>query len=142
MVFVLLNPDNTVNFIGESIEGLHTDGLEVLEFNGKTPVEIQDNVYPEFAVWDRTHNIVRDVRHRPELINDGKTAADRARDTRDQFLVILDNYVSNPLRWNALTEEQQQALTTYREKLLDVPQQGGFPARIVWPKAPAFLPRS
>ncbi|AQT28061.1 putative tail fiber assembly protein [Vibrio phage pVa-21] len=142
MAIVLLNPDNTVNYIGTTLEGLFTEGLEVLEINSRTPEEIQNNVYPEFAVWDRKHNLVRDVRQRPELLIDGKSDADRQRATRDALLGILDTYVSNPLRWNALTEEQQQALTTYREKLLDVPQQGGFPARIVWPKAPAFLPRS
>jgi len=47
----------------------------------------------------------------------------------------------SPMRWNAMTEAQKQAWTTYRQALLDVPQQPGFPwggalDKVPWPKQP------
>ena len=42
----------------------------------------------------------------------------------------------NPIRWAALTSEQQTAMTNYRQQLLDVPLQEGFPWEIAWPEKP------
>ncbi len=42
----------------------------------------------------------------------------------------------NPMRWETLTELQKDAWRAYRQALLDVPQQEGFPTNIVWPEAP------
>ena len=42
----------------------------------------------------------------------------------------------NPIRWAALTSEQQTAMTNYRQLLLDVPAQEGFPWEITWPEKP------
>ena len=42
----------------------------------------------------------------------------------------------NPMRWEAMTELQKDAWRTYRQALLDVPQQEGFPTNIVWPEVP------
>lgn len=42
----------------------------------------------------------------------------------------------NPIRWAALTTEQQTAMTTYRQQLLDVPAQEGFPWTVTWPEKP------
>ncbi|APL99502.1 tail fiber protein [Aquamicrobium phage P14] len=66
-------------------------------------------------------------------------AAQTARAQRDQLLVELDGYVSNPLRWASLAQEQQGEVAAYRQALLDVPQQAGFPLGIDWPAKPAFL---
>ena len=63
-----------------------------------------------------------------------KASTRRARDamiSRD-----VDPIVSNPLRWAALTAEQQQAWVDYRQALLDIPQQSGFPHDVVWPTKP------
>lgn len=59
-----------------------------------------------------------------------------ARAKRDGLLRELDAVVYNPLRWNEFTEAEQQALADYRQALLDVPQQEGFPDEIDWPKNP------
>lgn len=63
-----------------------------------------------------------------------------AKQVRSQRNFILatevDPMVSNPLRWNALSADQQQAWADYRIALLDVPQQAGFPNDVVWPTAP------
>jgi len=48
----------------------------------------------------------------------------------------VDVIAGNALRWAALTAEQQQAWADYRQALLDVPQQAGFPDNVVWPTKP------
>ncbi len=45
----------------------------------------------------------------------------------------VDSIASNVLRWGALSPAEQAALATYRQSLLDVPQQAGFPKTHVWP---------
>jgi len=62
--------------------------------------------------------------------------ADELRDQRDAKLKQFDAIVSNPLRWAEFTAEQQAELAAYRQALLDVPQQDGFPAQIEWPVMP------
>jgi len=47
----------------------------------------------------------------------------------------------SPMRWLAMTEEQRNAWIKYRQDLLDVPQQEGFPwdgdiAAVPWPVQP------
>lgn len=58
------------------------------------------------------------------------------RSERDAKLLALDSIVSNPLRYNASTSEQKVALEEYRQALLDVPQQTGFPQDVEWPVMP------
>ena len=59
-----------------------------------------------------------------------------ARAKRDDLLRELDAIVSNPLRWAEFDDETKQALAEYRQALLDVPQQEGFPENIEWPENP------
>jgi len=64
---------------------------------------------------------------------DAATAAD-VRAERDRRLVAeVDPIVSNPLRWNSMSEQEQANMSAYRLALLDVPQQAGFPNTISWP---------
>ena len=63
-------------------------------------------------------------------------AAAQVRSQRDQLLLDVDAFVGNPLRWAALSSNEQTAWATYRTALLNVPQQSGFPSTITWPTAP------
>jgi hypothetical protein len=64
-------------------------------------------------------------------------AAQAVRAERDMKLANeVDPIAGNALRWAALTAEQQQAWADYRQALLDVPSQSGFPHEIVWPTKP------
>ena len=63
-------------------------------------------------------------------------AAAEVRSKRNQLLREVDVFVGNPLRWAALSSNEQTAWATYRTALLDVPQQSGFPSTITWPTAP------
>jgi hypothetical protein len=56
------------------------------------------------------------------------TAADMVRSERKFRLVRqVDPIASNTLRWNALSTEQQEQLSTYRQELLDMTAKPGFP---------------
>jgi hypothetical protein len=61
-----------------------------------------------------------------------------ARSHRDEMLKELDALVSNPLRWDSFSEETKQALSVYRQALLDLPEQSGFPENINWPVPPSI----
>jgi hypothetical protein len=61
--------------------------------------------------------------------------AQRARAKRDNLLKEVVDSV-NPMRWEALSEAQKDAWRAYRQALLDVPQQEGFPNNITWPEVP------
>lgn len=48
----------------------------------------------------------------------------------------VDPIAGNALRWAELDAEVQSAWAAYRQALLDVPQQAGFPNDVTWPIAP------
>jgi hypothetical protein len=64
------------------------------------------------------------------------TAAADVRADRDGRLLEVDAIAGNALRWAALDADTQTAWATYRQALLDVPQQAGFPHDITWPTKP------
>ena len=64
-------------------------------------------------------------------------AAKQARAARNRILSKqVDVIAGNALRWAALTPEKQAEWAEYRQALLDVPQQSGFPHEISWPTPP------
>jgi len=72
----------------------------------------------------------------PEPDEPEPSAEEQARWKRDGLLYELDAIVSNPLRWNEFDDETKQAYADYRQALLDVPQQPGFPEDVEWPELP------
>ena len=59
----------------------------------------------------------------------------------ERYLRLRQCDKMSPMRWNSLTEEQKQAWADYRQALLDVPQQEGFPwggdpEKVPWPAKP------
>jgi hypothetical protein len=66
---------------------------------------------------------------------DAAAAAD-VRADRDGRLLEVDAIAGNALRWAALDADTQAAWATYRQALLDVPQQEGFPDNVTWPTKP------
>jgi len=61
----------------------------------------------------------------------------QVRAERDQRLLTVDAIAGNALRWAALDADTQAAWAAYRQALLDVPQQAGFPNDVVWPQEPS-----
>lgn len=64
------------------------------------------------------------------------TATD-IREERDFiFQTEVDPVVSNSLRWESMTTEKQQEWKDYRQALLDITEQEGFPENVTWPTKP------
>ena len=59
----------------------------------------------------------------------------RVRMQRNALLTQSDTAVL-PDRWAAMTPEKQQAWSTYRQALRDIPLQAGFPWNVSWPTQP------
>lgn len=65
--------------------------------------------------------------------------AEKIRMRRNAMLAsIVDPIVSNPLRWDGLTSEQQTEMQTYRTELLNVTDQETFPTSVIFPTAPSW----
>tara|TARA_R110000764_G_scaffold6147_1_gene23362 strand:- start:44 stop:457 length:414 start_codon:yes stop_codon:yes gene_type:complete len=62
--------------------------------------------------------------------------AAEVRSNRNRRLAEVDAVAGNALRWAALDADTQAAWATYRQALLDVPQQAGFPNTVTWPAEP------
>jgi hypothetical protein len=60
-----------------------------------------------------------------------------SRQHRDQLLSQVDRV--NPIWYGSLTSQQQSELAQYRQCLLDVPQQPGWPESVTWPRVPTWL---
>lgn len=63
---------------------------------------------------------------------DGKLSAEilaeQKRSERNGYLeTYVDPVVSNPLRWEGLTDDEKNQLKAYRQYLLDIPQDEAFP---------------
>jgi hypothetical protein len=69
----------------------------------------------------------------PTQVELDATTAAQVRDDRDGRLEEVDAIAGNALRWTALDAVTQAEWSTYRQALLDVPQQAGFPNDITWP---------
>ncbi len=62
----------------------------------------------------------------------------QVRATRDMKLATeVDPIAGNALRWSALDADTQAAWAAYRQALLDVPAQAGFPHNVTWPEVPS-----
>jgi 5-methylthioribose kinase len=61
--------------------------------------------------------------------------ADNYRQRRNKFLTIHVDTI-NAVRWSTFTDEQKLAWQQYREDLLNLPQQEGFPENVVFPTKP------
>ena len=62
--------------------------------------------------------------------------AAEVRADRDERFTEVDAVAGNTLRWAALDTATQAEWSTYRQALLDVPQQEGFPNTVTWPTKP------
>ena len=59
------------------------------------------------------------------------------RSKRDKLLIEhVDVVAGNSLRWASLGADEQSSWSTYRNALLNLPQQEGFPNSVVWPQKP------
>lgn len=58
---------------------------------------------------------------------------------RDNLLQThVDPIASNALRWSELSDDQRMQLSEFRQLLLEMPDQDGFPYTVSWPDVPGF----
>lgn len=73
----------------------------------------------------------------PPQIDDQIKQGAIIRAQRDRLLrEHVDPLAGNALRWAALDVDTQLSWASYRQALLDVPQQSGFPYKVIWPTKP------
>lgn len=87
-----------------------------------------------FHDWDDTGEVWVDKSPTQEELDVALSA--QLRSERNDLLLEVDAYVSNPLRWAGIDAPTQALWATYRLDLLDVPQQAGFPNTHTWPNKP------
>ena len=148
MAIILVNKDNTVNYIGEELtDNLVTDGLDIIYVNDRTPVEIQNNIPPEFCVYDYNTKMVMDIRNNPHLVKDLtlenlSTQEEKEayqRHIRKRFLRNVDIVLGNKLWFDSLSDDEKRQVYQYRQDLLDITKQKTFPDYVSWPQIPSFI---
>jgi Phage tail assembly chaperone protein len=72
-----------------------------------------------------------------EDIDENLEISNQLRSFRNQLLSAVDRI--NPVWYASLGAQEQTDLVVYRQQLLDVPQQAGFPTQVEWPAKPAWL---
>lgn len=70
-----------------------------------------------------------------EDIEDEASAELRAR-RKLVLLGVVDPFVTNPLRWQSLTEAEHAEVNSFRDALLNISEQEGWPLDITWPETP------
>ena len=70
---------------------------------------------------------------------DAAAASGVRQDRADKLVAEVDPLAGNSLRWADLTSEQQQDVSDYRQSLLDITEQGGFPHNVTWPTKPDWM---
>lgn len=62
----------------------------------------------------------------------------QGRQLRDKYLHQHVDTI-NAVRWQSLSDQQRQEIMDYRQALLDVPAQTGWPRTVTWPQLPDWL---
>lgn len=94
-------------------------------------------------LWEKNKSTARLVNGEivlgPDPVTVNESKKEYIRKIRDQKLKRCDRM--SPMRWLSLTEEQKNEWINYRQALLDIPQQEGFPwdgdmDKAPWPNKP------
>ena len=130
IVSVSKRPDNFVLPEGfATIEGKYNSTTQYVDQNQQVqnlPLPPDDSGNYEFNWTEWRYDL------KNEPVNEGTE-----RNRRTGLLGAIDRISAT--RYASLSPAQQQELQTYRQALLDVPQQAGFPTNITWPTKPDWL---
>jgi len=70
MTYILINQDNTLNWIGSKWDNsLVLEGVTVIEISDKSPKEVMGDLEFLDAVWDASEKKVKSITDNPELVN-------------------------------------------------------------------------
>lgn len=116
---------------------IFSDGAYLVQDSGSDPMppmpENASEVDPRpNSFYDRVGDAwVENIERKTEALTE-EVRLDRDNKLKKE----VDPVVTNPLRWAELTTEKQNEWTQYRNDLLNVPQQAGFPITVNWPTKP------
>jgi len=99
-------------------------------------MEVSEEVWQESLKYN--YNCV-DIINSCLIKKDFSTLEERmstVRNSRNFKLSELDLIIGNPFRFQELSDDTKNKLKEYRQNLLDVPQQSGFPDNVIWPIMP------
>lgn len=100
------------------------------ELNGKCRIEQTIPTRDANGSYIRAYKFI-------ELTKDELEIADaNNRLKRDKTLATFVDSI-NAVRWASMSPEKQEAWTKFRTALLDITDQPGWPANLVWPKIPS-----
>lgn len=101
-------------------------------FDDNTPEDLLEVAVKERSLTPATQAQIDAV------LNPTPTPEQQAANVRAQRTSLLADLDAKTvtLRWVGYTEEYQKALTGYRQALLDVTKQPGFPTNVTWPAQP------
>ncbi len=144
MAYVLVNPDNTVNFVGDELESwLILEGVIIHEVPDKSTAELMGNTPPENCVWDQASQSICDDRVRPELVKPVNKFFDTREEELEAITIAVRNRRDSLLRTSdariSATDRPDlnvEAWKVYRQALRDISLQTGFPENVAWPEPP------
>lgn len=100
-------------------------------------VNRQSQLIPPAPAANHAADIWRFDHAAGEWQRDTRKSAQQVRHIRNESLQAVDRV--NTVWYANLSADQQSELQQYRQALLDIPQQTGFPAQIEWPVKPGWL---
>ena len=144
MIYTIYNPQT--GEIQHTVSGLDTDQVEA-NLSGRSYIAGDYNSTESYIVDGAavskpprpdsdTHHYKFDYVTKTWQIDVDQSTM-RSRQHRNLLLATVDQI--NPVWFNSLTTQQQTELAEYRQALLDVPQQSGFPTQVNWPAKPTWI---
>jgi len=144
MIYTIYNPTT-----GQILQTIHGDNADWIQSNldGKNYVEGDYNAKDYYidnnqAVAKPTNPSIGGQKYNFDYttkswIYDTVASATALRKYRNDELTNVDKI--NPTWYSSLTTDQQTELQQYRQDLLNIPQQSGFPTTVTWPTKPSWL---
>lgn len=110
------------------------DGQFIIESDAKPEISYVENGIVKEMPSKPGENYVFDYDIK-QWVLDESLAYDKAIIQRNQLLADGPDRIS-PIWWSAMTQQQQETWSKYRQDLLDITQQPDFPNVIIWPTKP------
>jgi hypothetical protein len=136
MNYTIYNPDSghILHTLSVSDDSVPSEPYIVGDYSAATHYVVDHNVVAKPARPEGEYDFDYDTK--TWQLNQEATK-NIVRYQRNQRLVAVDRV--NPVWYASLTSQQQSELAQYRQCLLDVPQQPGWPESVTWPRQPTWL---
>lgn len=139
--------EHSIYCTGTVLEKVDAERNEIIKKTDYELVKEGARELEQYEYMDDDAHEIKQAESLEELVRVGRIStaerdtllAEKYRAERDEKLRDVDEIVSNPLRWQSMTDEQRNELAAYRQSLLDVPQQKQFPMAVTWDDLPSVI---